>query len=529
MSIFNKKPWLTATLLLTLTACGGMSDTATWVARDSTITATFYEDMFARTVDATSFILAKLGAIDGSVTFDASTNVATFTPSLELAKLNTYTATLSTAITDLSGNSLLNDVSWPFTTAEGTWGTAELIETDTGTAVNPQIAFDSSGNAIAVWQQNGGDNKLNIYANRFDGTNWRAAELIETDPGIAQNPQVAFDSSGNAIAVWIQRDGDNTFSIYANRFNGTNWGAAELIETDLGPAVNPQIAFDSIGNAIAVWRQRDGANQQSIYANRFNGTNWGAAELIETDSGIAQKAQVALDSSGNAIAVWIQRDAANNQNVYANRFDGTKWAAAELIETDTGFAFGPQVAVDSNGNAIAVWTQIDGDNKFNIYANRFDGNKWGAAELIETDPGIALSPQVTFDSNSNAIAVWQQEVGEAGTNNYSIYARRFNGTNWGAAELLETETGDAGNSGIPQVAFDNSYNAIAVWQRTDDANNQNIYANRFDGTTWGTAELIETDTGYAQNPQIALDSNGNAIAVWQKPDANTNIYANRFE
>tara|TARA_B100000795_G_C22491457_1_gene320411 strand:- start:149 stop:424 length:276 start_codon:yes stop_codon:yes gene_type:complete len=36
-----------------------------------------------------------------------------------------------------------------------------------GSAVNPQIAIDSSGNAIAVWKQNDGTRE-NIYANRFD-------------------------------------------------------------------------------------------------------------------------------------------------------------------------------------------------------------------------------------------------------------------------------------------------------------------------------------------------------------------------
>jgi hypothetical protein len=143
VSLLNKKPWLTATLLLTLTACGGGGgssntaapdgtaapddtaepadtvaptvssttplDLATSVARDSTITATFNEDMFATTVDASSFTLDKSGNINGTVAFEANTNVATFTPDSELAILSTYTATLSTDITDLSGNPLVND------------------------------------------------------------------------------------------------------------------------------------------------------------------------------------------------------------------------------------------------------------------------------------------------------------------------------------------------------------------------------------------------------------------------------------
>jgi hypothetical protein len=243
MSLFNKNPWLTATLLLTLTACGGGAsdavvpddtnvpddmvaptvssttplDLATSVTRDSTITATFNEDMFAQTVDANSFTLAKSGTVDGTVTFEPNTSVATFTPSRELAIHTTYTATLSTDITDLSGNPLIENASWSFTTAEGTWGTHELIETNTGTAASPQVAFDSNGHAIAVWTQYDGT-KHNIYANRFNGTAWGTAELIETgDAGNARNPQVAVDSNGNAIAVWDQYD-SATNNIYANRF-----------------------------------------------------------------------------------------------------------------------------------------------------------------------------------------------------------------------------------------------------------------------------------------------------------------------
>jgi hypothetical protein len=565
VSLLNKNPWLTAALLLTLTACGGATsdtaapddtatpsdtaapddtaapadtvaptvssttplDLATSVARDSAITATFNEDMFATTVDASSFTLDKSGNINGTVTFEANTNVATFNPSRELDINAIYTATLGTAITDLSGNPLVTDYNWSFTTAEGNWGTAELIETNTGYATSPQVAVNSNGHAIAVWsQRNDPNNNVSIYANRFNGTDWGTAELIETgDAGNAGAPQIAVDSNGNAIAVWVQYDGANN-NIYANRFNGTGWGTAELIETgDAGNAFDPQVALDSSGNAIAVWQQNDGAIN-NIYANRFNGTDWGTAELIETgDAGNAGTPQIAVDSNGNAIAVWVQYDGANI-NIYANRFNGTGWGTAELIETgDAGNAFDPQVALDSSGNAIAVWQQNDGAIN-NIYANRFNGTDWGTAELIETNTGYAGTPQIAVDSNGHAIAVWSQRNDP--NNNVSIYANRFNGTDWGTAELIET--GDAGNTGTPQVAVDSNGNAIAVWEQYDGANN-NIYANRFNGTGWGTAELIETgDSGNAFDPQVALDSSGNAIAVWQQNDgANNNIYANRFK
>lgn len=93
----------------------------TLVAYTSAITATSNESLFATNVDASSFTLAKSGSVDGMVTLDGATKVATFTPSSKLAILANYSATLSTAITDLSGNGLTTDYNWSFTTSEGAW------------------------------------------------------------------------------------------------------------------------------------------------------------------------------------------------------------------------------------------------------------------------------------------------------------------------------------------------------------------------------------------------------------------------
>jgi hypothetical protein len=47
------------------------------------------------------------------------------------------------------------------------FGTAALIETDNaGGAHAPQIAFDASGNALAVWYQSDGT-RDNIWSNRY--------------------------------------------------------------------------------------------------------------------------------------------------------------------------------------------------------------------------------------------------------------------------------------------------------------------------------------------------------------------------
>jgi hypothetical protein len=360
---------------------------------------------------------------------------------------------------------------------------------------------------------------------------WGSAALIENDNAdFAQSPRIAFDSSGNALAVWSQSDGLR-YNIRANRYTaGTGWGTATLIETNNdGDAEFPQIAFDANGNALAVWSQSDGT-RYNIWANRYTaGTGWGTATLIETDNtGDAKEPQIAPDANGNAIAVWFQSDATRN-NIWANRYTaGSGWGTATLIETDdAGDASGPKIAIDANGNALAVWDQGDGTRQ-SIWVNRYTaGSGWGSATLLETDDaGTAGDPQIAFDANGNALAVWFQSDGTRA----NIWASRYTaGSGWGGATLIETD--NAGAALIPQLAIDSNGNALAAWAQ-QDGTRYNIWANRYTaGAGWGTATLLETDnTGAAFVPQIAIDSNGNAIAVWNQSDGTRdNVWASRFQ
>jgi len=417
------------------------------------------------------------------------------------------------------------------------WQVAELIETDNaGDAWSPQITFDASGNAIAVWRQSDGT-RYNIWANRYTpATGWGTAELIETDDGTATYPNIAIDANGNAIAVWYQHDGTR-YNTWANRYaaSSASWGKAEKINDPNSPsssgllATPPQIAFDANGNAFVLWAQLGG--NQFLWSNRFIfGSGWATAQFIEPEK-VGGYPNIASDSDGNIIAVWEQFDG-TRYNIWANRYTGSGWGTAELIETsNAGDAINSQIAMDSNGNAIAVWEQSDGSHR-SIWAKRYTpGSGWGTMQLIKTDnAGNASNPQIAIDANGNAIAVWEQTNGTGFLSRKDIWTNHYttNSGSWGTAQLIETS--NAGSAEFPQISIDANGNAIAVWVQYDGTR-YNIWANRYTlGTGWGTAELIETDNaGYASDPQIAIDANGNAIAVWRQYDGTRyNIWANRW-
>ncbi len=419
--------------------------------------------------------------------------------------------------------------------APAQWQTAAAIETDdTGNAMGPSIAVNATGEAVAVWLQPGGGSVNNsIWANRYtpaDG--WGTAQVISDDQGGAQNAQVvAVDASGNATAVWQQSD-----SIWANRYTaGSGWGTPVLIEAGNDWAGNPQVGVDAGGNVTAVWWQRIGGRISTV-ANRYvPGSGWGNPVAIEADdSGDTGPPQIAVDAAGNAVVVWPwSADTGGSNfiyNVWANRYvAGVGWGSATPIDSNntTQPNTAPQVALGADGNAIAVWHRTDGSFD-SVGSNRYTaGVGWGSAVLLETDPAVlSRNARVAIDPAGNAIAVWEQYAGATA----NVMASRYTaGAGWGSATLIETD--DAGSAFAPQIVIDANGVATAMWsQRNVSGFTFNVWANRYvPGSGWGGAVAIDGQAQPARRPALGVDASGRIVAVWeQEVGALSHLWASAF-
>ena len=408
------------------------------------------------------------------------------------------------------------------------WGTADAITDGSGSAHSPQIAMDADGNATAVWSQYDGT-VHNIWTNRYNATtsSWETAEKIENISGNAYSAQVAMDSTGNAIVVWQQDDG-TVYNLWANRYDATtlSWGTAEEIESNSGSAYSAQLAMDGAGNVMVVWRQ-SGDSAVNIWANRYSATtiSWGTAEQIDGSSvGTAYIPQIAMDSAGNAIVVWQHEDA-----IWGNRYNATtsSWGTADLISTDGESANSPKIAMNSVGNAILVWLQSDGTVE-RLWSNRYNGTSsvWGTAEKIENNSESASYPQIVMDGGGNGIVVWLQSDGTV----ERLWSNRYNATSstWGAAEKIENNSESAY---YPQLAMDGEGNTIAVWQQSDGTVD-NIWSNVYSIATssWGDADTVRISNQAAYAPQIAINSDGKAIVIWRQSDSTVdNLWVSHSE
>jgi hypothetical protein len=480
-------------------------------------------------------------------TFAVAADQIVVTPSQRLLPVTAYTLRASTEVRGASGEQLAAPIVVSFTTADGAWSQAHLIEARLGSPSTPRLAMNANGVALAVWDDQDTAYRV-LLSNRYTpGTGW---ELFGADPvaqqlavsfagGHLRNAQIALSASNDAVAVWQQDDdgyGSGAASIEANRSNaGSDWDSddAVLLETDPDYASDAYVVLDAHGNGVAVWAQEDcpcsnpASPARDIWARRYTANGgWGPPVRIETGAHQAADPHVAIDAEGNAIAVWRQHDD-TRYSIWANRFvPGAGWIGAVLIEDNHDYhASSPRIAMNARGDAVVVWGDFASYSWANNYAAR---RGWGEAVLIGSndDPSQQdLRHRVAIDANGNAIAVWQHHVDLRDNIMVSRYA---GGVGWSEAAALEAVDASARS---PEIAVDPRGNAIAVWIQQDGAR-YDAWARRYvAGRGWVDPVLIETDdAGSAANPQIALDPSGNAIAVWGQHDGDRfNIWANRFE
>jgi methionine-rich copper-binding protein CopC len=189
------------------------ADTATGIAVNTVVTAVFDESLDCATVDTSSFTLSDGGAVGGVVNCSGTT--VTFTPSTALANSTTYTATLTTAISDLAGNFLASSYSWSFTTE------AAPPPVDT---IPPTVTSNSPANGASDIATN--TIVTAVFSEDIDCTTVTTSSFTLSD--------------GGAVAGSVSCSGNTaTFTPGANLADGTTYTATLTSAiTDLAAAPN---------------------------------------------------------------------------------------------------------------------------------------------------------------------------------------------------------------------------------------------------------------------------------------------------
>jgi hypothetical protein len=377
------------------------------------------------------------------------------------------------------------------------------------------VIVSSQGNATAVWQLYGAEDGIVKSAVRRAGGSWSAPFRLFDEVGDAYGSlQIAVDPAGNTTAVWERRESRSFVVQSATRLAGGSWSAP--VNLSNAGADSALVAVDPEGEATAVWvLERDGGNRSVVQsATRSAGGSWSAPVNLSPAGKAARSPQVVLDPQGGATAVWEEENSGAIQS--ASRPAGGSWSAPVDLSAAGKWAFAPQVAVDSQGNATAVWEGGSNESKGSLIqsATRPAGGSWSAPVNLSKPGGFAQEAQIAVDPQGDATAIWARSNGR---DLVVQGAMRPAGGSWSAPVDISAHHGQGGF--YPRLVVDSWGNATAVWKGYD-RNRHNLAiqaATRPLGGGWSpptdVSNRVTRHTGISE-PQIAVGPQGISTVVW---------------
>jgi hypothetical protein len=243
---------------------------------------------------------------------------------------------------------------------------------------------------------------------------------------------------------------------------------------------------------------------------------WLAPANFVGGAGSVGHLRIAVDGQGDAMAVWQSEDGELEGGVSsyeartAFRPAGGAWQAPERLSLGGQSADEANVAFDVHGDAFAVWEAYsssvpEGDAHFSIQAAfRPAGGAWQApVDLSPVEAPWSVHPSLAVDVQGDAIVTWNRAEGPGG--GYVQEAFRPAGGVWQAP--VDVTQGNAWGD-YSQVAFDKQGDALAMWQ--DPLQSAFMPA----GGTWQPPSIVGSELVARPGSDFAVDGRGDAVAVW---------------
>jgi PKD domain len=275
----------------------------------------------------------------------------------------------------------------------------------------------------------------------------------------------------------------------------------------------PEVAVDPAGNAVAIWERHVGGEEIVEATERPAGGDWSEPEVLSLPGEEGQRSRVAIDASGNAIAVWITEKSSIGFFVRsAVRPPGGEWSEPEDVSDSTSETVSPMLALDAANEAVAVWTAFDGSNFILQGAVRSADGDWSEPDdLSEAGQSVTPleAPDVAIDASGTAIAVWKLE----GDDDVVQAAMRPAGADWAEPDDL-SDTGEDARE--PAVAMNEAGEAVAAWTRFNGSNYIAQAAARPAGADWAEPDDLSDAGEDAREPSVAIDEAGEAVAAWTR-------------
>ena len=371
---------------------------------------------------------------------------------------------------------------------------------------------------------------------RYDGANLRTAVAMQSPGGgfgpvrdlspagqDASSPAVAVDRQGNATLVWIQAPAFNLQARF--RPAGGDWGDSAPLSA--GPNfAGPSLAVGDNGGAVAAWwTNTGGAHVEASVRLPGSQTFVGPLTVSVVGSSSCQSPHVAIDAAGDVVAIWTRRTDAGSYLVEsAVKAAGAAAFAAQEPRSPTSNGnsnCNSDIQMTPDGRVTAMWDFTTfGQPSATFYSDRgtpFAAGTWSQAKPLAAN---STKPIVALDDAGNAATTWLT------TTPTQIVSAVRTGTGTFSTPKPLSGASDIGGQAQAVAASANG-DALVTYVGTSNGTRAIFAARRRVGGEFGDIMPVATtppgNTVSVGVPDVALDDQGNAFAVWQRSVSATSV------
>lgn len=408
-----------------------------------------------------------------------------------------------------------------------------------------QVEMDPAGNAVAVWQRQKATASGSVVQAAVRPAGGTFTAPVDLTSG-GSEPSLSISPDGEAIVVWRELVAteeevaeEQFLDTSRQTIRSTTWTAAAgfapaatLYEapptviqivgstpTVLEQGGEPQqlrTALDSAGNAVVAWEEKDPeepsgfvmATTRAAGGAFAPGARISPAPEPEKPSG---SPAVAIDEQGAATVVWHRRDGGVFEvEAAATTSPGGAFSGPQVLNGALGAeeqAVSPDVGVDAAGDTTAVWRRVKGEDSSIEASYRPAGGGFGEPGPISAGDDRTFAPEIEVAPDGTSLAVWL----EGGPPTLVRVAAGGGGAFAGPVAL--GAGGDASAQSFDAVLAPSGAAGVA-WASIDKGIVTVLASVRAAGGGFGPVQPASAAGTQFLRPDLGIDSFGDLSAVW---------------
>ena len=197
----------------------------------------------------------------------------------------------------------------------------------------------------------------------------------------------------------------------------------------------------------------------------------------------------------------------------------------------------PDVCVDTSGQIVAVWTNVDQivpfqSNRKGVALRRLSaaGAPLGPEQVVVAPQATSVQPAVSCGLGSTFVVIWHTDLPPA-ADRTDILGQRYSRLGRKVGQPFRVNANITGYQRNPSIGHDTKGNFVVAWQ-ADLGTREGIYGRRFNnaGTAIGSDFEVVVDNDNATEPAFPrvdhIGTAGNFVIVWQ--DGSRAILGRRY-